>query len=258
MNAVATTPNPEAVTFAKRADALLEVAQSYEIVDATMRDMASAELRQVVTMKKTVDEKRKYYVEPHLEGQRRVNGDFMPIIKRLEEVESVLKRKLIAFEEAERKRRHEAEAAARRQAEEAARKLREEAEARAAEQRRQAEEAAKAGDVGAAAAAAAEAENTVAAAETQIEAVTSAAIAAPVAQAPRSAGIGIRENWQAEVTDVHALIAAAAANPAAFAMYLQPNEQALRATAKATKGVMTIPGVRIFDAGSVSARRVGG
>jgi hypothetical protein len=249
--------NPQALAAVRTASTIVEVAQSYEVVDATMFSEAGNELRNITTRKKEIDTLRASLKAPVLEAGRRIDDFFRGPIDMLANAEKIIKDKMLTFQRAEEKRRQEAEAAARRQAEEAARKAREEAEALAAEQRRQAEEAAKAGDVSRAAEAAAEAENTLAAAEVQIEAQTSAAIAAPVAQAPRAAGIGIRENWQAEVTDLHALIRAAAENPTAFAMYLQPNDQALRATAKATKGATKIPGVRIYDAGTVSARSIG-
>jgi hypothetical protein len=228
------------------------------VTDQDTADMAVAEIRELEEIARKVDAKRKYYIEPSKLAIDRINADMQPIVKECTAIAGTWRGRLLDFQRAEDARRREAEAAARRQAEEAARKQREEAEARAAEQRRLADEAAKAGDVGAAAAAAVEAQNTLAAAEMEIEAQTSAALAVQSAPVPRAAGVGVRENWQAEVTDIHALIAAAAANPTAFAMYLQPNEQALRATAKATKGAVSIPGVRIFDQGSLSVRRVGG
>lgn len=67
------------------------------------------------------------------------------------------------------------------------------------------------------------------------------------------AGTSYRENWQAEVVDFAALVQAVKDGKVA-AEVLQPNLQVLRVMAKAAKGKMEIPGVRMWDEGTVSFR----
>ena len=52
-----------------------------------------------------------------------------------------------------------------------------------------------------------------------------------------------RESWSAEVVSLPALVKAAAANPA-FLCYLQANETALNAAARAQKSVLNVPGCK--------------
>lgn len=52
-----------------------------------------------------------------------------------------------------------------------------------------------------------------------------------------------RESWGAEVVSLHALVKAAAANPA-YLCYLQANETALNAAARAQKNVFSVPGCK--------------
>jgi hypothetical protein len=63
-----------------------------------------------------------------------------------------------------------------------------------------------------------------------------------------------RENWQVEVVNFGALVQAVKDGKVPFEV-LQPNLQVLRVMAKAAKGKMEIPGVRMWDAGSIGFRR---
>lgn len=75
---------------------------------------------------------------------------------------------------------------------------------------------------------------------------------APALKAPK--GVSVRSNWTFEVTDPMALVRAVAAGTVPSGAVI-PCETYLRARAKADKGAVTIPGVRFYDAGSVSSRR---
>jgi hypothetical protein len=75
---------------------------------------------------------------------------------------------------------------------------------------------------------------------------------APALKAPK--GVSVRSNWTFEVTDPMALVRAVAAGTVP-ANAVIPCETYLRARAKADKNSVTIPGVRFYDAGSVSSRR---
>lgn len=86
------------------------------------------------------------------------------------------------------------------------------------------------------------------------DAVLATPVQAPVVRAEKvagPAGTSVRENWQCEVTDFAALVKAVFDGKAG-AGWLEPNMTALRQWAKMTKGKETIPGVRVWDEGTVA------
>ncbi|HEY4528976.1 MAG TPA: hypothetical protein VIG97_01400, partial [Luteimonas sp.] len=126
--------------------------------------------------------------------------------------------------------------------------------------RREAAEAAAAGDAEAAAAAAAlAAEAEVAAIEAEV--TMELAEVAPVTrfeEKPKAAGIGTRQNWKAEVTDFRALVIAAgkAAEQGdnLLLSYLQADLKTLGGTARNLKGEAKVPGVRFYPEDGLSVR----
>lgn len=66
-------------------------------------------------------------------------------------------------------------------------------------------------------------------------------------------GTSYRENWQAEVTDLRALVIAVATGNI-DADVLMPNQSVLLKRAKALKSAMQYPGVRVWDEGAVAFR----
>jgi hypothetical protein len=87
------------------------------------------------------------------------------------------------------------------------------------------------------------------------EALFAEPVAAPVAEIEKTVvkGSAYRENWQAEVVDFPALVKAVAEGRASIA-FLMVNESALRAQAKSLKAACSIPGVRVYDAGTMVNR----
>lgn len=81
-------------------------------------------------------------------------------------------------------------------------------------------------------------------------AVQSAPVVAPK-------GTSVRENWQVEVTDFERLVKAVLDGKVSTAV-LEPNMTVLKAMAKSLKSTANIPGVRVWDEGSVSFRTKGG
>lgn len=75
---------------------------------------------------------------------------------------------------------------------------------------------------------------------------TPAPAVAPTFQ--RVKGLGHRENWCAEVTDLHALVKAAAKNKSLLPL-LEANMPALNAQARSLKTALQIPGVRAVNKG---------
>lgn len=87
------------------------------------------------------------------------------------------------------------------------------------------------------------------------QAVRSEPIAIPTPAAkplPKVAGLSHRENWDADVVDLLALVQHVAAHPEHLPL-VQANEASLRAMAKSLKSAMSIPGVRAVNKGGMSA-----
>lgn len=88
--------------------------------------------------------------------------------------------------------------------------------------------------------------------EQAVETILSAPSTAPSATvAPsfqRVKGLGLRENWAAEVTDLHALVKAVAKDKKLLPL-LEANMPALNAQARSLKTAMQIPGVRPINKG---------
>lgn len=175
----------------------------------------------------------------------------------LEKIEKLLKSKILDFDrkkKAEEEAKQRAlEAAEQKKRDEAARKIREEAEKKAREEAARvqrdrtltkAEKQATIEDIKASAQVVA---------EEQIATVQAAPMPTIAPMYDRSAAVSARQNWTAEVTDFTKLVLWVAQSPADRIGYLQPNDQALRSAAKAMKSMAKIPGVRIYDAGSVAA-----
>jgi len=157
-----------------------------------------------------------------------------------------------AREAAERERRRlEKEAHEREQA-----RLKEEADRLAAEAKAKADAALEAKTREEALALEAQAEDLQKAAEyTKIEAATVPAPvlpARPVVTPPK--GTTVKANWSHEVTDLTALVKAVAAGTVSI-QAICANDTYLRQRAKADKDTVQIPGVRFYDAVSVSHRR---
>ena len=93
--------------------------------------------------------------------------------------------------------------------------------------------------------------------ETEVSAIVDApvvVVAEPVAPSyQRTSGISRRSNWKAKVTDLHALVKAAAKDKSLLA-YLEANQTALNNRAKADQKTLNIPGVVAYDDAIVSAR----
>lgn len=136
----------------------------------------------------------------------------------------------------------------------------EQAQLAAAEARRLAEEARQAEETRRVAEAAALEREAVATGDASLlaeaEAIISEPVVAPVVIVPKAtptvAGISYRETWKAEVTDLAQLVRAAATNPTLIAL-LQPNTTAINGMARALKGTMRVPGVRVYSERGVAA-----
>lgn len=75
----------------------------------------------------------------------------------------------------------------------------------------------------------------------------------PTIARPTAAGISVRETWSAEVTDLAALVRAIAEGRAPLTL-VQVDRTAIGQWARATKGSVTLPGVRIVSGTGIAAR----
>jgi hypothetical protein len=87
-------------------------------------------------------------------------------------------------------------------------------------------------------------------------ALIAAPVEAPVVHLERStpkvAGIVTREVWKGEVTDLLKLVKAAAENPQLLNLLI-PNNTAVQQMAKALKGALNVPGIRVYAESQIAA-----
>ena len=193
-------------------------AASITVTDAATYQAAGALLKDVARLARDLETERKVHTRPLDEAKRAVMDLFDGPKRTLSEAETKLKREMMTFDARERAARQEAE-----------RRIREENERRAQEARELAAMASAEGDIDAAVELTFEAEMV----ET-----------APVlpTQAAEVNGISFREISRAEITSLHALVSAAASDPARFLSLLEVNTQALTARLKAGE---QIPGAKL-------------
>lgn len=276
---------PTAKASATRLSILLAGAEAVVIEDDDTFRLVSQQGQDVAALKKALEEDRLQITRPMDEAKRQVMARYAPHLEKAERILDLLRSKLGAYqqrrkrerEEADRKAREEAAAAERarreaeqRQRDEAARQereLREQAERERVEREAAIRDAAQAGDFGTVSELAADLDK----AEQAVEAKVADLHATPVQQEfipreqpvapyvpppPRGKGISSRTNWKAECTSLRDLVVAAAKaierNDDTLLAYLQANDSALGGVARATKGAVKIPGVRIWDEASIA------
>lgn len=260
-----TTTPPEAAQAMQVANDAFAMAEAYTIDSPEMFEAAGAELRDIATRRKEIEDKRMSLTRPLDEAKKRMIEFFRAPIERLAEAEARLRGGLLAYQNAERAKaeavRREAEEAAHRERVEIERKRRVAADAERAA-REAADAARKAGDAVAAAAAESAAMDAAMAGEQAMEAAELAEIAPvalPAVAAPKAAGVSTRKTWKAEVTDLRALVLAAAKRAEAgddFLLgFLLPNDKAVGMAAKAMQSKLVVPGVRVYAEESLSVRR---
>lgn len=247
------TPSNAASDRAKEA---LDRAQSVTITTAEQYEAVADDLKQVKAKWKEVDDQRKALLAPIDEARKKTHGFFRAPLEFLERAETLLKGKLVAYQDEQERRRQEeqrkVEAEARRERErleaearEAERKAREKAD----EQRRQAEEAAAAGKTEEAARLAARADATEAKGAERAGAKLHQAetFVAPIIhrEAPKVGGITSQVVWDFEITDLAAIPRE----------YLMVDETKIRKVVKALKGDTVIAGIKPVSRTQIGARR---
>lgn len=259
-----------AILFTNQAQRALANAADFTVDSDEMLEAEGDDLRAVMGLKKRVEEQRTSITGPLNQVIKAINDMFRAPAAYLLEAEQKLKGSMLVYTEQQRllaeKARREAEELARKERERLAEEQRQqEAAARAAaEAAKQAEAAAiaaaEASDSEAAAAAKDEARKQAeaaeaAVAEAQATAITHAVISMPVAvQAPaKVAGISTSKTVDFEVVDLHALVKHVADHPELITL-LMADSVKLRAQVRATGMNTKLPGVRVYQKSTMSAR----
>lgn len=236
------------------------------VVDADTLEIASAELIDIATRRRKLDEKRKELTRPLDASKAGIIALFKVPDEHLENAENTLRRAITAYQTSERNRIEALRRAEeQRLADERARASREAEEARKVlEAAQKVEDTAATPEAREAAQAATDqAADAATAAEHRLDRAEVAPISAPtVASAGRAKGLASTENWRFELTSLEALILAAAdglrANPPnkTLAAYLVANDRAIGSTVKNLKraAIDTIPGVRVYSEAGLAVR----
>lgn len=235
--------DPKAMEAVMAADELSDAMQYVEVTSKSELDFAAAELVNIVTRKDEIEATFKRLKEPFQIGINRLREWFDIPIARLVAAEGVLKAKIGQFQRSELARVDEAKRNADTTREEEIAIVRDQlAELEVASITANSVEEAN--------------EHARAAEELRgrLNELQSLPPPADIEPAAKAAGVSSRTNWQGEVTDVELLWAAAQDDGTLRALFVV-DQAALNRLAKVIKGSREIPGLRIFDKGSVAVRR---
>ena len=214
---------PDTSSDNARASAAVAQARALVVNDALSLDLAGTLLREGAQLKAGIVARLAPAKDAAFKAHRAISGLERDLTAPIDEARAIISPKILAYQEAER-RRLEAEARAE------AERLRVQAEA---DRQSAAKELDAMGETDLACAVLDE----------------PAPIIAPVrVAAPSVAGVAVRETWRAEVYDFAALVAAVRPE------LLLPNQSALDALARALKSAGNIPGVRFVSTKSTTVR----
>ncbi|MEM4986298.1 hypothetical protein V8G57_02745 [Collimonas sp. H4R21] len=276
---------PQKAALEKVADSVNAVANSITINSPAMYEIAVEELTDLQRKVDDLNEQRFKITRPMDASKKEVMDLFRGPIERCEAAIVFLKKLMLDYVTAEKKRAAEAQRIADEQARQERFRLENEArdqqaaaeqkvrEAQAAAEKaaaatKAAEEATAAGDIAAANKASAEAlaanqvqaaahaDAQVAHARVTLNQTIASVMTAPIvaSAAPKIAGVSTSERWTAEVTDLLTLVKFVAANPQ-YITFLQANMTPIKQMATSLKANMKIDGVRAFPQAGITARR---
>lgn len=238
-----TIDTASAAELTETSKSILESAVGMVVDSPTMLEIASEDLKNVVTLEKAVEAQRTSITKPLNDALKAVNALFKAPAEYLGQAKADLKRAILTYT-AEQER---LAAAARREAEKKAQAERDRLAAEAAKQAEEAKAAAAAGDHETAAALEETAESNAQLAE--VLTFTPAVI-----EAPKVSGISGQTRYSAKVEDLLALVKAVAAGNAPIEA-IAADEKFLNAQARAYKKVGQLyPGVTVVAERTLSAR----
>lgn len=251
-------------TLQKSAQDALATAKSYVIDCPEMFEMAAGELQQIKALQKNVEKQRTDITGPMNTALKAVNSLFKAPSDWLDQAETLLKRAMLTYQQAEEAKRREAQriaeaAAAAERAQIAAQAAAAEAAARAEAEalRKRAEAAQKEGDVQAAARLTSQAESRVEEGAVAVQDLvqTKELISAPTVEKiiPKISGISTRKVWKVEVTDKLAFVKYIAEHPE-YLELIEPNTPAVNKLGLALKQACPLAGVRVYEDEQLASR----
>lgn len=222
--------HPTPAALSRGASSALELVQSFEVVDDATYSIGAEELQAIKAKASKLDEQRKGITKPLDDAKKAVMDLFRGPLEVLGQAESILKSKLLAYQQEQARKAEEARLEAERAAQAERERLAREA-AELAAQGRTGEAAVK-------------------------EQVATMIVAAPVAApaAPAVKGLATRETVEFEVVDLHALIKHVAERPELVNLLVADTTK-LRAYVRGLGLQTNLPGVRVFAKQSLAARK---
>lgn len=199
--------------------AILSQAEGFKISTAVSYQLAADELKRIKAASKKLDEVRKAITSPMDAAKKAVMDFFRKPAEQLKQAEERIKDAMLVYQT--------------------------DLEQKEAEERRQAEAAAKAERERLEVAAAREADRGEFGTVAEIATTAAQIVAAPVVrrEVPKVAGVSFRETWKFEITDLNAI-------PREF---LLVDETKIRKVVQAMKGDTNIPGVRAYAEKTLAA-----
>jgi hypothetical protein len=225
-----TVQHPSAQQLAKGADSALALVEAFEVTDAATFELGADELKAIKAKAAALDDQRKAITKPMDDAKKAVMDLFRGPIDLLTRAETILKGKLLTYQQAE--------------------------QLRAAEQRRILEAAAQAERDKLAKEAAdlvAQGRDGEALIKEQIAAMVVASAPA-VVEAPKVAGVSMRSTVDFEVVDLLQLVQHVAKHPELLPL-LTVDSVKLRAYTKGLGTACNLPGVKVFEKASLAASR---
>ncbi len=221
---------PNAAALSKGAAGSLALVESFEVVDAATFEIGADELKAIKSKAAKLEDQRKAITKPLDDAKKAVMDLFRSPLEVLGKAETILKGKLLTFQQEEQRKAREAQLAAERAAQ--------------AERDRLAAEAAKLAAEGRAGEAMVK------------QQVAEMIVAAPpaVAEPVKVAGVSTRSTIEFEVEDLHALVKHIAAHPELINLVAADSVK-LRAYVKGLGMACNLPGVKVFEKASLSASR---
>lgn len=220
-------PDALAASAARGSSLVLKVAERMEIASPADYRWAADELRQVKTKMKELDSDRRKITSKLDAAKKSIMDLFREPLQFLADAETVIKRKMLAWQQEEERKRREAEALARENQRKEQERL--QAQAKKAEQRGKVEQAE----------------------ALRQQADATPAIAPPAPQ--KVAGLSAREDWEAEVVDKMALVKAVAAGKVPIEA-LDVNMPLLNKMARALKQSLAWDGVKARAVQRIASR----
>lgn len=220
-------PDALAASAARGSSLVLKVAERMEIASPADYRWAADELRQVKTKMKELDSDRRKITSKLDAAKKSIMDLFREPLQFLADAETVIKRKMLAWQQEEERKRREAEALARENQRKEQERL--QAQAKKAEQRGKVEQAE----------------------ALRQQADATPAIAPPAPQ--KVAGLSTREDWEAEVVDKMALVKAVAAGKVPIEA-LDVNMPLLNKMARALKQSLAWDGVKARAVQRIASR----